>query len=72
MCGIIGRFYKETVVRRAIKPAGQMGMLMSANSTSSLLTRNVTGREGLETELEVVERPGSYQRGGKPPSYQGW
>lgn len=56
---------------RAIKPPGLMGMLMSTDSTSFLLTRNVMGRKGLETELEVVERPGSYQRGGKTLPYQG-
>lgn len=57
---------------RAIKLPEQMGMLMSASSASSLLTKDVTGREGLETELEVVERLGSYQMGGKTPPYQGW
>lgn len=44
---------------------------MSAGSASSALTRDVTGREGLETELEVMERLG-YQMGGKTLPYQGW
>lgn len=57
---------------RAIKPPEQMGMLMSAGSASSPLTRDVMGREGLEMELEVVERLGSYQMGGKTPPYQSW
>lgn len=56
----------------AIKPPQQMGMLMSAGSASSPLTRGVTGREGLEMELGVVERLGSYHMGGKTPPYQGW
>lgn len=57
---------------RAIKPPEQMGMLMSAGSASSPLTRVVMWREGLETELEVVERLGSYQMGGKTLPYRGW
>lgn len=57
---------------RAIKLPEQMGMLMSAGSASSPLTRDVMGREGLETELGVEERLVSYLMGRKTPPYQGW
>jgi len=59
MRGIIGGFYRETCGDESHQPPEQMGMLMSAGSASSPLTRDVMGREGLETQLEVVERLGS-------------
>lgn len=37
----------------AIKPPQQMGMLMSAGSASSLLTRGVMGKEGLQTKRSL-------------------
>lgn len=59
------------MVMRTIKLPEQMGMLMSASS-ASLLTRDVIWKEGLEAEVEVVERLSSYQTDGKTPPYQGW